>query len=378
MLLAAGAQELARGGKTEYKIVYASEYEKEAAEELKLHLDRITGANFPLEKENETVTGPAIWLGNTAFARKQGIDNTKLAPEEWLIRNYGKDLIITGGKRHGTQNGVYDLLETQFGCRWYAWDTTEIPKNPNLTLKSVNIRKQPSFDSREIFDDYHSSWVLRQEIRTAKKMFRKRIGGSGDYGHQAYWPRHSKRYYDVHNFYYFLNPKIYFKEHPEYFSMNVEGKRFHGTLGPNMDGGNFCLTNPEVRNIVAAQMMETIAQDRENLPEPKWPDIYSLSPMDSDGRLCLCPECAAVEKKERKMGLLLDFVNDIARRVHKKYPEILIRTESYSTWTEPPVSIRPEKNVIIKWCNMYEIPKRLHFLLKITFSFPFPFELNTL
>ena len=53
------------------------------------------------------------------------------------------------------------------------------------------------------------------------------------------------------------------------------------------------------------------------------------------------------------MGLLLDFVNDIARRVHKKYPEILIRTESYSSWTEPPVSIRPEKNVVIKWCNMY-------------------------
>ena len=345
--------ELAKGGKTEYKIVYATEYEKEAADELKLHLDRITGANFRLEKENGTVSGPAIWLGNTAFAREQGIDSAKLAPEEWVIRNFGKNLIITGGKRHGTQNGVYDLLETQFGCRWYAWDTTVIPKNPNLTLKSVNIRKQPSFDSREIFDDYHSSWVLRPEIRTAKKMFRKRIGGSGDYGHQAYWPRHSKRYYDVHNFYYFLNPKKYFKAHPEYFSMNEEGKRFHGTLGAVMNGGNFCLTNPEVRNIVTVKMLETIASDRKNLPEPKWPDIYSLSPMDSDGRLCLCPKCAAVEKKERKMGLLLDFINDIARRVHKKYPEILIRTEAYSSWTEPPVSIRPEKNVIVKWCNMY-------------------------
>ena len=166
MLLAAGAQELARRGKTEYKIVYASEYEKEAAEELKLHLDQITGADFPIVMDKDAVKGPAIWLGNTAFARKQGIDSTKLAPEEWLIRNYGKDLIITGGKRHGTQNGVYDLLETQFGCRWYAWDTTEIPKNPNLTLKSVNIRKQPSFDSREIFDDYHSSWrhIRRQSV----------------------------------------------------------------------------------------------------------------------------------------------------------------------------------------------------------------------
>ena len=353
MLLEVGALELTRGGKTEYKIVYASEYEKEAADELKLHLDQITGADFPIVKDKDAVKGPAIWLGNTAFTRKQGIDSAKLAPEEWVIRNFGNDLIIAGGKRHGTQNGVYDLLETQFGCRWFAWDTTVIPKNPDLTLKSVNIRKQPSFDSREIFDDYHSSWVLRPEGRTAKKKFRKRIGGSGDYGHQAYWPRHSKRYYDVHNFYYFLNPKKYFKAHPEYFSMNEEGKRFHGTLDAVMNGGNFCLTNPEVRNIVTAKMLETIAQDRKNLPESQWPDIYGLSPMDNDGRLCLCPKCAAVEKKERKMGLLLDFINDIARRVHKKYPDILIRTEAYSTWTEPPVSIRPEKNIVIKWCNMF-------------------------
>ncbi|MBQ6597060.1 MAG: DUF4838 domain-containing protein, partial [Lentisphaeria bacterium] len=351
--LAAGPLELSRGGKTEYKIVYASEYEKEAADELKLHLDRITGADFAVERENASVTGPAIWLGDTALARKQGIDCTKLAPEEWVIRDFGKDLVIAGGKRHGTQNGVYDLLETQFGCRWYAWDTTVIPKDPDLTLNGINIRKKPSFDSREIFDDYHSSWVLKPDIRAAKKKFRKRVGGSGDYGHQAYWPRHSKRYYDVHNFYYFLDPKKYFKAHPEYFSMNAEGERFHGTHGPHMNGGNFCLTNPEVRNIVTAKMLETIELDRKNLPEEKWPDIYSLSPMDHDGRLCLCPKCAAIEKKERKMGLLLDFINDIARRVHPKYPDILIRTESYSMWTKPPVSIRPEKNVIIKWCNMW-------------------------
>ena len=351
--LAAGPLELSRGGKTEYKIVYASEYEKEAADELKLHLDQITGANFAIEQESASVSGPAIWLGNTALARKQGIDSSKLAPEEWVIRDFGKDLVIAGGKRHGTQNGVYDLLETQFGCRWYAWDTTVIPKDPDLTLNGINIRKKPSFDSREIFDDYHSSWVLKPDIRAAKKMFRKRVGGSGDYGHQAYWPRHSKRYYDVHNFYYFLNPKKYFKDHPEYFSMDATGKRFHGKLGAAMNGGNFCLTNPEVRNIVTAKLFETIEADRKKLPEPKWPDIYSLSPMDSDGNLCLCPRCAAVEKKERKMGLLLDFVNDIARRVYKKYPGILIRTESYSNWTEPPVTIRPEKNVVIKWCNMY-------------------------
>ena len=74
-----GALELARGGKTEYKIVYASDDEKEAADELKLHLDQITGAVFPVEKESPSVSGPAIWLGDTAFARKRGLESSKLA-----------------------------------------------------------------------------------------------------------------------------------------------------------------------------------------------------------------------------------------------------------------------------------------------------------
>ena len=351
--LAAGPLELSKSGKTSYKIVYSAG-EKEAAEELKLHLDQITGADFPIVKEGDTVKGPAIYLGDTAFARKQGIDSTKLAPEEWVIRDFGKNLAVAGGRRHAVQLGVYDLLETQFGCRWYAWDTSVIPKNPNLPLKSVNIRKQPSFDSRQIYDDYYSANRLNPEQIPKRRAFRKRIGASGTGGHLIeYWPRHTTRYSGSHNFYYFLNPKKYFKEHPEYFSMNRKGKRVHGTIGPSMQGANFCLTNPEVRNIVAAKMLETIALDRKELPEYRWPDLYLLSPMDNDHDLCLCPSCAALEKKERKMGLLLDFINDIARRVQAKYPDVMIQTLSYSTYVEPPVSIRPEKNVVIQWCNLY-------------------------
>lgn len=349
--LAAGTLQLSKSGRTHYSIVYSSG-EKEAAEELKLHLDQITGAKFPIVKEGRSVKGPAIYLGNTALARKLGIHSAKLAPEEWIIRDSGQDLVIAGGFRQAVQMGVYDLLETQFGCRWLAWDTTVIPKYPSLTLKSVNIRKKPSFDLREIYDDLHFSWRLKDQ-KLKRKLFRKRIRASGAEGILRFKPRYTRRYSGSHNFYYFLNPKKYFKTHPEYFSMNRQGKRVHGTIGPSMQGANFCLTNPEVRKIVAAKMLETIALDRKDLPEGQWPDIYHLSPMDSDHDLCLCPPCAALEKKERKMGLLLNFINFIARTVREKYPDVTIQTLSYSTYVEPPVSIRPEKNVVIQWCNLY-------------------------
>lgn len=95
--LAADLLELSKSGKTNYTIVYNA-LEKEAAEELKLHLDKITGADFKIVKEGGAFKGPAIYLGITAFARKHKIGNGKLAPEEWVIRIIGKDLVIAGGK----------------------------------------------------------------------------------------------------------------------------------------------------------------------------------------------------------------------------------------------------------------------------------------
>ena len=350
--LASGSIQLSKNGKALYRIVHSPE-ELEAAQELQLHLQEISGAAFTLVKESKNITGHAIWLGNTARARKYGIDSKKIRPEEWVIKTIGKDLIIAGGRRHAVQLGVYDFLETQLNCRWYAFDTTVIPKNPDIVIKQLDIKKRPSFDSREIFDDYHDSWRLKPEIKKSMQKFRKRIGASGDYGHMKYWPRSTTRYYNSHNFYYFLNPKKYYKDHPEYFSMNRKGERVHGKIGPSMQGGNFCLTNKKVRDIVAEKMLSTIALDRKSLPEAQWPDLYDMTPQDSDGDLCLCPACAALEKKERKMGLLLDFINDIARRVYKKYPDVTIKTSSYSTYVEPPVTLRPEKNVIIQWCNLY-------------------------
>ena len=57
--LAAGTLELSKSGKTNYTIVYSS-LEKEAAEELKLHLEQTTGADFPIVKEGDAVKGAAV------------------------------------------------------------------------------------------------------------------------------------------------------------------------------------------------------------------------------------------------------------------------------------------------------------------------------
>ena len=103
---------LAAEGKTDYSIVFTAR-EKEAAEELADHLKEITGAVFTLVPEEKWSSSgkPAFYVGDTLFSRKQGVDVKKMNREEWFIKNYGKNIVLTGGIPRGTLYAVYELLE---------------------------------------------------------------------------------------------------------------------------------------------------------------------------------------------------------------------------------------------------------------------------
>ena len=358
LALAVSAEDLnlARNGRTDYRIIYTAK-EKEAAQELKLHLDQVTGADFPMIEETRagSQSGPALYVGATKFAEgKTG--SRKFSDQEWLVRNYGKNILFTGGKTRGTLYGVYTFLEKQLGCAWYAWDTAVIPKKPVLVLKDFEYSGKPSFESRNIVDDTYNTDFWINKPRYAKKtQFKKRVFATLSYGkHFKTWPEVSTLYPECHNFYNFLNPKKYFKEHPEYFSMNAAGKRFHGNLGITMQGGQFCMTNPEVREIFYRQLVEYIRKDRASLPPEKWPTVYDISQMDNSHFMCLCPECRKITEREGSdSGLQLHFLNPLAERIAKEYPEIKIRTFAYASTKLAPKHIRPAKNIIIRWCNLY-------------------------
>lgn len=350
--------ELASDGKTQYTIVY-SENEREAAFELKEHLDAITGADFAIrpDQDGKAVSGPAIYVGQTGFCRKQEIDVDKLNREEWLVRNYDRDIVVTGGIPRGTLFGVYELLEKKFGCRWLAYDTTIIPKQKTLKLSELDLRGEPSFFSRELWDDFPKAKSLGREVFDRTLKFRKRIRSSLNYGNQAYWPDKSLQFYNTHTFYFFVDPNVYFTAHPEYFSMNAEGKRCRGTVGANQwQGANLCLTNPDVVNIAWEKLQEYIAKDRQNLPREKWPLEYPISQMDAVDYLCLCPECRKITEREgSESGLLIHFLNQLGERLEKKYPELRITSLAYVSTRYAPKYIKPRKNVLLSWTNLYTV-----------------------
>ena len=68
-------------------IVYAVDAidpEKKAADELKTYLTNISGGNYSLQAEDKALDGAsAIYVGQTVFAKKAGIDLGAFAEEEY-------------------------------------------------------------------------------------------------------------------------------------------------------------------------------------------------------------------------------------------------------------------------------------------------------
>jgi hypothetical protein len=127
----------------------------------------------------------------------------------------------------------------------------------------------------------------------------------------------------------------YFKSHPEYFSYR-KGKR--------IDDGQLCLSNPDVLEIVKEEILATIERHPNYL-------IYDVSQNDNN-KFCTCKSCVALEQKYGgHSGLMVWFVNQVAREVKKRYPNKYIGTFAFQYTRQAPTNIKPDDNVVIRLCD---------------------------
>jgi hypothetical protein len=193
-------------------------------------------------------------LGRTAFAAGQGIDFDGLGREEWILRAVGDNLIIAGGRPRGTLYAVYEFLESQAGCHWLDRDTEIVPSKPNLAVSRLDICNQPAFWWRSLYSGFFDLKPSKEK-RAKEQLFRLRNKANAEdagvnrarFGFEEVQgpPRNS------HTFYAYVDPKIWFKKHPEYFADDGTGKRSAGNINrPGNSGSSICVTHPDVRKIV--------------------------------------------------------------------------------------------------------------------------------
>jgi len=271
-------------------------------------------------------------------------------------------LILCGGGSRGTLYAVYDFLEQDLGCAWLDPDTEIIPRRSTLTVNAGDRSKQPAFMGRDIYTGFY---YPRASEELMKKYAHFVIRNKGN-GHDArYYPEFgfsekSGSPGPHHTFGLYISPEEFSNTHPEYFSLNPEGKRDLGKGNNKQAHFQLCLTHPDVRRLVLGRLRGFIKKDRDaaTAAGAPWPIIYDISQNDSTPTyLCCCDSCKKVIAREGgESGLLLDFINSIAAGIAPEYPDIFIQTFAYQSTVQPPRSrIRPASNVILRYCDPFNI-----------------------
>jgi hypothetical protein len=335
--LSASAGVVARGGQPKAAIVLAVDAdpaEKTAAAELALYLEKVTGARFRILGENDgRPEGPAFFVGATRVARQRGVDPRRMGGEEWAVRASGGVIVLAGGRPRGTLYAVYHFLEDELGIRWWNAFEESVPRHRTLRIGDIELRGHPAFAHRDLaFAGGPAEFLVRNRVNGATTHISTSFGG-----YQAFATP-----WFVHSFYRVVPPEEYFEPHPEYFSERA------GFRSPSRM--QLCLTNPDLPAIVTAKLLPfadaAAAKARESgAPLARFLDV---SQNDWGGR-CLCDRCqAAVRRDGSEAGPLLTLLNDVARRLSRDHPEMMLTTLAYTYTMDPPVNVRADDHVVVR------------------------------
>ena len=300
-------------GKSNYRL---SGVPGKAADFLKANWKVVSGCDFSADAPLQiTLDDQAVGLG---------ADGYKISVDEKL------NIVLSASCPDGLLNAVTSFLEEDLSWRYYHKHQKAISPAGIITQAKVVPRSyQPPFYQRIVYSDwaFKSYRVINEKWAEANKLRQL---------------RQSPKYFQHTMIHRFMRRQDFFAAHPEYFAIrNGSRTNFHS-------GGQFCMTNPEVRKIVARQAIKAISEQPDM-------EFLTISQADNDD-YCECPECAKIVKLEgAPSGLVIHFINAVAAEVAKVYPNVPISTLAYRWSMKPPRHVRPAPNVMIRFMTFNRI-----------------------
>ncbi len=331
-------------GQSDYQIVLRQDAipaEVTAAKELQTYLQKITDVKLPIVSEKSEK--PAIFVGQSKEIAQAfgGLDFSTLRPDEILLKTSGDDLFLSGDRPRGTIYAVYELLEKEFGVRFWSYDATDIPQTKTLELPKLDIRYAPTLFYREAFYDM----FMGNPAFNAQRHIN---------GHWTSvppeWGDHLTIHGFCHTFDQYLPSKTYFKDHPEWYTYR-DGDRQNGYF-------QLCLTNEEMRKALLDVVLTRLRKE----PNTR---IIDVSQNDNQS-FCQCEKCEAFVKEHgNQSDLLIDLVNYVADAIKDEFPNTIVETLAYQYTRSAPKSIFPHDNVMIRLCS-----------IECSFNYPLDSEMN--
>lgn len=336
---------LGKEGESDYQIILPDESLSPAIGESLQQTARLVQTAFRangldvdvVPESKKAADHPGIYLGNTAFAIKEGIDVRTFKGWSYIQRTVGKNIIITGhdhpspGKtenhrrpdweRLGTTKGVADFLRQYMGVRFLYPDlgnyqavnrAAEIdllltPAIEFLPLAKISVPADLNVQHRPAIEFNVAHPVTGGFYDIANNRFPKVdvIAGAHTYGRA-------------------IPVDPYHKTHPEYFSL-IKGKRL-------LEGaGQYCVSNSEVQELIYQDMLKWVDRGYETVDLGQ-PDGF---------RACQCEDCNKLFDTGDDWGEKLWILHrNLAQRLMKDRPGKRVIMMSYILTAKPPKTFR--------------------------------------
>lgn len=348
---------LIKNRKTDYTIALpnnASVVEKKVADELATYIDKVFGLRLPIVSETMAL-GNAIYVGHTEYAKENGV--TGDSTENWIVCVKDKNVILTGGltnKDRGIAYSVYHFLEDVVGIRWWTWFEEYIPKTDVLEMPDdYKNSGTPYFEYRNICDTFKPvdySYVAHRRLNAWTDTTDIELIANPEFTSRG-GIKYIAMPHSSHTMPRMIPAEEYHSQHPEWFAYDpISGTR---DLREGQ-GACYCMTNEELIEFTAEKVIGYLDKHTEfsKKYDIEMPCFFSLTLGDSRG-YCKCEKCKPIIENSGFIGLNIRFVNAVARIVKKKYPNILLQTEAYWEFIDPPKDgVALDENVLLQYSDL--------------------------
>ena len=289
-----------------------------AAEDLRYHLRKMSGAEVPIVHDASKARGVGIYIDTKPMdvhVPGRLIDRKMIWPDGYVIEilesGDTSGVFLSSPRAEGVWNAVYGLLEDHLGCHWFTPGEIgeHVPQRRTVTLDIPGGRDvvKPTYEKRvPWYNDKALGNIKKERVEIVKWYKRNRSGGlrgSVGYGWQMF-------------------SEALFKKIPD--------------LGPLVDGqrrpGNgLCMSHPLAVDIAAQWFIRFFNTHPEYVQ-------WSFKQGDSM-HFCECDRCKAMGSNHGAHMLIMS--NDVIEKVNRVHPTKRISIMPYEKTLGPPDEFIP-------------------------------------
>ena len=310
----------------------ASENTRLAADDFVYHVRRASGAELkivsPAEANSLSEDTVRIVIGDNKNSRVLGVDVSQLVKEQFVVKTLGGNLVCAGNDSAAPASfwAVTYLLDRQLGVRWlWPGETgTHVPIIDTIAIPNLDILSRPPLESRSVRirkKGEPRQWALHHMMGN-RSTFR--------FGHcfMQWWEKYSE-------------------DHPDYFAVLENGLT---QPHPVADRVKLCVSNPSVADCII-----------EEWKERGMPDNWCVGPNDG-GSFCSYERCRALDalvpggknsNAQIMTGRYVSLWNKVLRRMKDLNPKATLSSYAYSTYREPPISMKLEEGIVLGFVHTY-------------------------